>query len=247
MRAIILGALFGAVFIAYMSHLGPFASMPARDMTGDPGTTSTADESPAAPPALEDAFDAASSERQDEGAKAYHYPVGGQMSLGVASPVNAPNGTATVNEICQDLQQKGMYADIESKFPSIAKTGNHNFSLRTDYTTCGDGPHYYVDFTFSWGGYIRQGDPRKIAQYAQKIILAEMQARWPSASANDYNLQDSHDAEEGAIITDLPNEPDTAQGQDHLFHGQVPPIFLHPPASVLAPLPEVPARFAQAN
>jgi hypothetical protein len=195
----------------------------------------------------EDAFDAASCERQDEGAKAYHYPVGGQTMQAVGQPFNAPDGGAIAGKICQDLQQKGMYADIEGKFPSIAKTDNHDFALTVNPSTCAQGLRFWIYFTFSWAGHIRQGEPRKIANYAQQMILAEVKAHFPDASDGDIAWQDSHDAEEGAIISDLPNEPDTAQGQTRLFHGQVPLIFLHPPASVLAPLPEVPARFAQAN
>jgi hypothetical protein len=249
-RAVILGLILGLVFVAYVSHTGPLAFLMPQDRMAKPGFTLIANAPPFAAHLIftdDDIFDAASCTRQDEGAKAYHHPVGGQMTESVGGPYNLPNGSSTAADITQDLLQKGMYAEIESKFPSIAKSGGHDFALSSRTSSDWLGTRYWLDFTFTWGGHIRQGDPRKIARYAQKLIMAEMKARIPNVTNDDLDWQDSHDATYGAIITDLPGEPDTAVGQQHLFNGQVPEIFQHPPASVLAPLPDVPARFAQTD
>ena len=186
----------------------------------------------------DNAFDLASRERQKEGAAALgQSSVSGQMEVMIQLPSATPNGMDKARQISDYLLKKGFVQDIENRFPSIARTDSHSFALEAVERKSALGTCAAVHFTFLFSGYIRQGDPRKITDYADEVIEKEVGARCWNVPGYVANPPPTPITSPTAVVTDLPGEPDTAAAQAKLFKKPAPSAFNAPPSPVTSTQP----------
>jgi hypothetical protein len=127
------------------------------------------------------------------------------MMQAVVLSEGMPNAQAVATQVCRELLAGDFVAKIEDKFPSIGRTDEHRISLQVqDLGQLG----VYVSVTFFYKGFIHRGDPRKIINYGRLLLVEAFAARsiglvGPAKGFTDIT--------ETAIITDVPNQPETAR------------------------------------
>ena len=170
-------------------------------------------------------LDDASRLRQTEGCRLFHHAPSGRLTREVALSFGTPDGPATAAKICKFLLRDGFVQKIEARFPTMARTDRHQIILEVGTAAGVQGPVAALKFAFQYAGFIRQGEPRRIADFGEAIMRKEVNARcWIDPGFNPHPPRLA-DVSETAIITDLPGEPDTAAAQDKVFLGNRPSIF----------------------
>jgi len=188
-------------------------------------------------------LDLASQERQAAGAAAFHHPPSGEMTRLVLLPPGMSDGATMARQICAQLEKDGVAREIDSQFPLVARTDSHSFKLQPVADSKGDTG---ILFTFEFTGFIRQGQPRRIADFGESLVRKEVNARCWMVSGFVTNPPHVPDVSPTAVATDLPDEPDTATAQAKLFHTS-PAVFAQAASRpATAPLPSSSAEPAPA-